>query len=81
VACAIQLCGWAHERTRVIDSVDGQLAGLGDGPIAPSPLVIHSVCIYIYTHTDIFIYIDTHTYIYIFIYSTDEWLSIFCSEK
>jgi hypothetical protein len=31
-ARTIQSRGWARGRTRTIDSVGGQLAGLGDGP-------------------------------------------------
>jgi hypothetical protein len=31
-AHAIRSRGWARERTRAVDSVGGQLAGLGGGP-------------------------------------------------
>jgi hypothetical protein len=37
MARVIRSCGWACSRTHAIDSVSGQLAGLGDGPTGPSP--------------------------------------------
>jgi hypothetical protein len=50
--------GWVACKVGSIGSI-GWLAGLGDGPIDPSPRVMNIVYVYIY----IYIYIHTHTLI------------------
>jgi hypothetical protein len=58
--------GWVACRVGSIGSI-GWLAGLGDGPIDPSPRVMNIVYVYIYiftdTHTHTYIVVDTSRYL------------------